>query len=242
MSILIVEDEERVADFIERGLKSEGLTVTVARNGRDGLRLGRERSFEVIVLDLILPDLRGQEVCRELRAAGVHTPILMLTAMDSLEDKVEGLNLGADDYLTKPFAFEELVARIEALRRRRLRFVERPKRLSVGDLVFDREQMTVSRGGIAIELTAKEMAILEVLMRAPGKVFSRARILSSVWGYDSDPLTNVVDVYIARLRKKVDAGGAPELITTVRGYGYKLGGPSSGSDSAAGEEDIAADA
>jgi DNA-binding response OmpR family regulator len=164
-------------------------------------------------------------VCRDLRLRGDRTPILMLTAMDLTEDKVTGLRLGADDYLTKPFAFDELVARIEALMRRARAFEVNPKTVTVGDLTFDREALKVQRSGRAIELTAKELAILELLMTAPGKVLSRARILANVWGYDSDPLTNVVDVYIGRLRRKIDGDDAPPLIDTVRGFGYRLNVP-----------------
>lgn len=178
--------------------------------------------FDLVILDLMLPTMHGLEVCQELRAQGRFVPILMLTAMDSLEDKIEGLRLGADDYLTKPFAFDELIARIEALIRRGQNFNIKPPVLSVGDLSFDRETLAVERGGKAVELTSKELAILELLMSTPGKVFSRERILSNVWGANVDPLTNVVDVYIGKLRKKIDTDENAPLIKTVRGRGYRL--------------------
>ena len=222
MSILIVEDDERVADFLERGLKAEGYAITAARDGASGYDLALSNSFELMILDLMLPMMHGLEVCQELRAKGKFVPILMLTAMDSLEDKVEGLRLGADDYLTKPFAFDELVARVEALIRRGQSFNVKPSVLSVGGLSFDRETLDVRRGGRQVELTSKELAILELLMSTPGKVFSRERILSNVWGASVDPLTNVVDVYIGKLRKKIDGGEDAPLIKTVRGRGYRL--------------------
>lgn len=227
MNVLLVEDERRVADFIERGLKAEGFGVTVARDGQDGLDLGREGEFDVIVLDLMLPKLHGHQVCEQLRHGGVLTPILMLTAMDELDARVKGLKLGADDYLTKPFAFDELLARLEALVRRAGNFERPTERLACGALVFDRESMIVTCGEARLELTAKEIAILDLFLGAPGRVFSRQRILSAVWGYDSDPLTNVVDVYVGRLRRKLGAGPGVPAIETVRGHGYRLDKPQS---------------
>ncbi len=222
MTILLIEDDERIISFLERGLKAEGLGITVARNGPDGFEMGRSDEYALIILDLMLPGMHGKEICQELRANGVRTPILMLTAMDSLEDKVSGLRLGADDYLSKPFAFTELLARIEALLRRSGGYAEKSSVLRVGDLTFDRETLEVRRGDRQIELTAKELALIEFLMSAPGRVMSRARILDAVWGYSTDPLTNVVDVYIRRLRSKIDDGEPVFLIKTVRGYGYKI--------------------
>ncbi|HOW77661.1 MAG TPA: response regulator transcription factor [Candidatus Competibacteraceae bacterium] len=227
MNLLVVEDDPRVADFLARGLRAEGYLITVARTGPEGLELGRSQPFDLILLDLMLPGLSGLEVCQELRARQVLTPILMLTALDTTEDKIKGLRLGADDYLIKPFDVDELLARIEALIRRNRGFTADSRQLVVGDLVFDRETLTVRRGAHPIELTAKELALLELLMSAPGKVFSRERILNRVWGYAEDPLTNVVDVYIRRLRGKIDDGHTLPLIKTLRGIGYKLD-PSAG--------------
>jgi DNA-binding response OmpR family regulator len=227
-SLLVVEDDARVADFLARGLRAEGYRVTPARNGVEAMDLAAAERFDVILLDVMLPGgLDGREVCQRLRMRRDLTPILMLTALDSVEDRVEGLRLGADDYLAKPFAFDELLARVEALIRRGRRFAaEAPRLLTAGDLAFDREALTVTRAGRRIELTAKELALLELLMSAPGRVFSRERILSNVWGLSEDPLTNVVDVYIGRLRRKLEGGeaaaGGASLIVTVRGLGYRL--------------------
>lgn len=220
--LLLVEDDPRVADFLDRGLRAEGFLITRVANGAEALALAADGNFDAILLDLMLPDLDGREVCQRLRAAGDLTPILMLTALDAVEDRVEGLRLGADDYLAKPFAFDELLARIAALVRRSRRFEAAPKRLVVGDLVFDRDTLNVSQGGRHIELTHKELALLELLMSAPSRVFSRERILNNVWGLSEDPLTNVVDVYIGRLRKKLDDGDATSRISTLRGRGYRL--------------------
>lgn len=225
MNVLLVEDEARVADFIDRGLRAENHGVTVAPSGAEGLDLAKTGEFDVIVLDLMLPDMHGYDVCQRLRQEGDHTPILMLTAMDTPEDKVKGLKLGADDYLAKPFDFDELLARIEALHRRAHGFAPSSHLLQVADLVLDRELLEVRRGTETIKLTAKELAILELLMSAPGRVFSRTRILNQVWGYSEDPLTNVVDVYIARLRRKIDTTGREPLFETVRGHGYRLKAP-----------------
>jgi DNA-binding response OmpR family regulator len=222
MNLLIVEDDTRVADFLQRGLRAEGYRISLARDGQEALALAPQGDFSVILLDLMLPKISGIEVCQQLRAMRHATPILMLTAMGSVEDRVAGLRCGADDYLTKPFAFEELLARIEALMRRNTSLTSPAKQLQVADLIFDRETMAVSRAGMDIALTAKELALLELLMSAPNRLFSRERILANVWGSYEDPLTNVVDVYIRRLRSKIDEGFDPPLITTVRGIGYKL--------------------
>jgi DNA-binding response OmpR family regulator len=222
LNVLLVEDEPRVADFIDRGLRAENHGVTVAPNGADGIDLAKTGEFDVIILDLMLPDMHGYDVCKRLRQDGRHTPILMLTAMDAIEDKIKGIKIGADDYLTKPFDFDELLVRIEALVRRTQNFAQSSNVLTVGDLELDRELLDVKRGGEPIKLTAKELAILELLMSSPGKVFSRTRILNQVWGYNEDPLTNVVDVYIARLRRKIDTKGREPLIETLRGHGYRL--------------------
>lgn len=222
MNILLVEDDDRVNEFLTRGLKAEGYSVDVCRDGPSGLDFGRSRRFDVILLDLMLPGMHGFEVCQQLRMAGVNTPLLMLTAMDDVDQRVRGLRLGADDYLTKPFVFSELLARIDALLRRSGESKPKATSLEVGSLTFDRDTLQVRREGKTIELTAKELALLELLMSAPGKVFSRTAILENVWGYSSDPLTNVVDVHISRLRSKIDSGFPTSIIKTVRGFGYKL--------------------
>ena len=222
MNVLLVEDEPRVADFIDRGLRAENHGVTVAPSGAEGIELAKTGEFDVIILDLMLPDMHGYDVCQRLRLEGDHTPILMLTAMDTLEDKIKGLRVGADDYLAKPFDFDELLARMEALVRRSHYFAPTSNVVQVADLMLDRDLLEVKRGGKEIKLTAKELAILELLMGAPGRVFSRTRILNQVWGYSEDPLTNVVDVYIARLRRKIDTPGREPLLETVRGHGYRL--------------------
>ena len=226
MNVLLVEDEPRVADFIDRGLRAENHGVTVAPTGSQGIDLAKTGEFDVVILDLMLPDMHGHDVCQRLRQDGVHTPILMLTAMDAIEDKIKGIKIGADDYLTKPFDFDELLVRMEALVRRAHHFAPSSNILKVADLEFDKELLEVTRAGESIKLTTKELAIIELLMGAPGRVFSRTRILNQVWGYSEDPLTNVIDVYIARLRRKIDTEGRKPLIETVRGHGYRLKAPS----------------
>ena len=221
-SILIVEDDPRVADFLVRGLKAEGFAVQHARTGPDGLDLARRGELALLILDLMLPGINGLELCQTFRAEGGQTPVLMLTAMSTTEDKVNGLRLGADDYLTKPFDFEELLARIEALLRRGRNLRPQVTTLQVADLVLDRERMRVERAGQPITLTAKELAFLELLMSAPGRVYSRERILANVWGTHEDPLTNIVDVYVRRLRMKIDSEHTVQLLQTVRGLGYRL--------------------
>ena len=234
MNILIVEDDRRVADFLERGLRAEGHRVQVARTGPEGLQMATDLAraplpgdgATVMLLDVMLPGMTGLEVCQTLRASGVALPILMLSALGTLEDRVGGLRLGADDYLVKPFAFEELLARIEALARRgRELAAPTPTVRQVADLVLDLDTMRVTRAGQALDLTARELALLELLMSAPGRLYSRERILANVWGVHEDPLTNVVDVYIRRLRSKIDEGQGPSLIHTVRGLGYRLEAP-----------------
>lgn len=222
MNILYVEDERRVADFVARGLTAEGHRVTQAGDGETGLELARGGAFDVVVLDVMLPGMSGRDVCTALRHAGNTVPVLMLTALDSVDDRVEALRLGADDYLGKPFAFDELLARLEALQRRATNWrAGDGRRLRVGALAFDRDTMEVSAAGRRLALTAKELAILELLLRRPGHVLSRERVLSSVWGTNEDPLTNVVDVYVGRLRKKLgDDSGV--VIETVRSHGYRL--------------------
>jgi len=223
MNILIVEDETRVAEFIQRGLKSEGWAVTVAPDGETGLDLLENDSFDVVVLDLMLPGISGQDVCRQIRVRNDPTPVLMLTALGSLEDRVAGLRLGADDYLPKPFKFDELLARIEALMRRASGFENRegrPTVLTVERLSFDTQSLEVKCCDQTIELSTKERDILKLFLANPGKVYSRERILNALWSVSEDPLTNVVDVYVSRLRKKLGSCGS--LINTVRGAGYRL--------------------
>jgi DNA-binding response OmpR family regulator len=221
--VLVVEDNRNISEMIGEYLEGRGFEVDYATDGLDGYRLAVENSYDVLVLDLMLPRLDGMEVCKRLRTeARKSTPVLMLTARDTLDDKLTGLSSGADDYLTKPFAFEELLARIEALLRRGREQQPKAQQLQVADLVLDRERMQVTRGGSAIALTAKELAFLELLMSAPGRVFSRERILSNVWGANEDPLTNIVDVYVRRLRNKIDDGHALPLLKTVRGLGYRI--------------------
>lgn len=223
MRVLLVEDDERIADFVRRGLKAEGYAVELARGGQEAMALGTEGKFQAIILDLGLPDINGLQVCEHWRNHGVDTPILMLTARDTVHDKVTGLRAGADDYMAKPFAFEELLARIEALMRRRGGEVKpESKELRMADLVLNGETHEVRRGEALIDLTPKEFALLECFMRMPGKVLSRTRILEQVWGYSADPLTNVVDVYIRQLRRKIDDDHVVKLLKTVRGFGYKL--------------------
>ncbi|WP_347986249.1 response regulator transcription factor [Methylomonas sp. AM2-LC] len=221
--ILLVEDDDRIVSFVTRGLKAEGFTVEHAGSGKAGIAMGAEADFRVIVLDLGLPDMNGKQVCESLRDLGVNTPLLMLTARDSIQDKVTGLRSGADDYMTKPFAFEELLARIEVLMRRgTINNEQDVKELILADLVLNIETHEVKRGDVQIELTAKEFALLECFMRMQGKLLSRTRILEWVWGYSADPLTNIVDVYVRQLRRKIDEEYELKLLKTVRGYGYKL--------------------
>jgi len=231
MNILIVEDDQRVADFLERGLKAEGYRIRVAATGTDGLAACRDLWDEqtqtgirgLVLLDLMLPGINGLDLCQTLRASHINLPILMLTALGRIEDRVAGLRMGADDYLVKPFGFEELLARIEALLRRGPLIAEPSGAvLKVGNLELDRSRFSLHRAGEEIRLTTKELALLELLMSAPGRVFSRQRILTNVWGIDEDPLTNVVDVYIRRLRSKVDEPFGTAIIETVRGVGYRI--------------------
>lgn len=223
LRILLVEDDKRISDFVERGLKAEGYAVEVARCGQDAIDITSDGQFQAIILDLGLPDINGREVCERLRKLGLDTPILMLTARDAVQDKVTGLRSGADDYMTKPFAFEELLARIEVLVRRRSGEIKLDsKELQLSDLQLNVDTHEVKRGDTVIDLTPKEFALLECFMRMPGKVLSRTRILEQVWGYSADPLTNVVDVYIRQLRRKIDDDFELKLLKTVRGYGYKM--------------------
>ena len=224
MRILVVEDERRLALLLRRVLLEERHTVDVAGDGGQGLDLASRDTYDLVILDLMLPGRDGLEVCRELRAAGVKAPVLMLTARAAVEDRVAGLNAGADDYLVKPFAMEELLARVNALSRRRGRDLDASLELRVGDLTLDLVRHQARRGARAIELTAKEFALLEYLMRHPGQALTRTQITDHVWCYDLEALSNVVDIYIHYLRDKVDRGFPHPLIRTVRGVGYKIEG------------------
>lgn len=223
MQILLVEDDERITRFIKRGLEAEHYQVDIAPSGAEAIHMASGPAYQVIILDLILPDLGGVEVCKRLREEKVNTPILMLTAKDTLQDKVHGLEVGADDYMTKPFAFEELLARIKSLLRRSP-YQEAGVEIKVGDLVMSPDRHEVKRADKVISLTNREFSLLECLMRHPGKVLRRTFILEQVWGYHYDTLTNVVDVYVRHLRKKLDQGYSKKLIHTVRDVGYKIEG------------------
>ena len=220
MRILLVEDEEKVSRFVVRGLTEESFAVDNASDGRTGLELATTYNYDLIVLDLMLPELNGTELLRRIRLRDHRVPILMLTARDAVSDKVEHLEAGADDYLTKPFAFAELLARIKALLRRRS--VDRPNVLRVADLEVDRLSQQVRRASRRIELTAKEYGLLEYLMANTGRVLSRTMIIDHVWDQSFDGATNIVDVYVRHLRSKVDDGHDTRLIRTVRGVGYKI--------------------
>jgi DNA-binding response OmpR family regulator len=222
MHILVVEDEQRLAYLLRRVLLEERHTVDLAYDGSSGLDLALSDSYDVVTLDLMLPGIDGMEICRQMRAERIMTPVLMLTARGAVEDRVTGLNVGADDYLTKPFAMEEFLARVNALLRRRDRQFDEMPRLAVNDLTLDLVRHEARRAGRVIELTAKEFALLEYLMRHPGQALSRTQIVDAVWRYDMEALSNVVDIYIHYLRDKVDQGFGRPLIKTVRGVGYKI--------------------
>jgi DNA-binding response OmpR family regulator len=222
--ILVVEDERRLAALLRRVLLEERHTVDLALDGEKGLLLATSGTYNVVILDVMLPGVDGIEICHQMRNQGVMSPVLMLTARGAVEDRVHGLNAGADDYLTKPFAMEELLARINALLRRRDRPLEMEAQLCVGDLKLDLVRHEAQRAGHIIELTAKEFALLEYLMRHPGQVLTRTQIIDDVWSYDSEALSNVVDIYIHYLRDKIDRGFPRSLIKTVRSVGYKIEG------------------
>ena len=221
MKVLVVEDDRRIASFLERGLAAEGYQVSVENDGRDGLERARQDDFELIILDRMLPYVDGLEITRLLREERRPAMILMLTAKDSLADKIEGLKGGADDYLTKPFAFDELLARLVAFRRRRSE-IDHESQLVIGPLSLDPQSRRVSRDGEPISLTVREFDLLRYLMSNPDKVVSRQRLLNSVWEYGYDPGTKIVDVYVRYLRAKIDTEGTPSLIQTVRGVGYMM--------------------
>jgi DNA-binding response OmpR family regulator len=221
MQVLLVEDDPRVSRLVDRGLTEAGHRVTVASDGAEGLAHAAGSGYDLIVLDVLLPALDGLEVCRRLRQQRVRTPILMLTARDAVPDRVAGLDAGADDYLVKPFALDELLARVRALSRRGANHAE-DELLRVGDLTLDPARHEARRDGQPIELTAKEFGLLEYLMRNAGQVLTKAQITDHVWGYDSAATSNVVEIYVHYLRDKVDRGFSRPLIRTVRGVGYTI--------------------
>ncbi len=222
MKILIIEDEHKIANSIKKGLEQELYAVDVAYNGNDGYDLAVSEDYDLIILDLLLPGIDGIAICKKLRNEEIHTPILLLTAKGQINDKVEGLNAGADDYLVKPFAFEELLARIKALTRR-------PRKnlgsvLSVSDLTLNTLTYEVKRGNIQIKLSSREFSLLEYLMRHPNQILTKDQIINHVWNYEADILPNTVEVYIGYLRNKIDKPfkNSPLLLKTVRGFGYKI--------------------
>ena len=221
MRVLVVEDDATIADFVEKGLREAGFAVDVASDGQQGLEQALEGPHDAAIVDVMLPRMDGLALIDALRARGVRTPVLILSAKRSVDDRVRGLQAGGDDYLTKPFAFAELLARVQALIRRATGAAE-PTRLTAGDLTLDLLTRKVHRGGQAIELRPREFALLEYLMRNTGKVVSKTMILSHVWGYNFDPNTNVVDVLVSRLRDRIDKPFEHKLVHTVRGVGYSL--------------------
>ena len=220
MRILVIEDEKKVAGFIKKGLEEEGYAIDVAFDGREGLLMALDGVHDLIILDINLPKLDGLGVLHEFRKSRGTTPVLLLTVRAAIEDKVRGLDTGADDYLTKPFSFQELLARIRALLRRRLE--AGPPLRQVADLTLDPGRRVVFRGTEKIDLSTKEFALLDYFMRNPGRVLTRTMIAEHVWDYDFDPMSNIIDVYVTYLRKKIDAGREPKLIHTKRGAGYVL--------------------
>ncbi len=223
MRVLVIEDDPTVGTFVKRGLEEQLCQVDLVASGDEGQRLAEVGSYDVIVLDMRLPGKSGMEVLRDLRGRGFEKPVLVLTAQDAVDAKVDALRAGADDYVTKPFALEELLARVEALARRPVALAL--PELRVADLVLDRATRMVHRSGAQVELTPKEYTVLEYLMRHPGRVMSRTLITEYAWGYHFDPGTNIVDVVINHLRKKIDAGRTQKLISTVRGVGYAIRDP-----------------
>jgi DNA-binding response OmpR family regulator len=220
MQVLVVEDERRMADLLRQGLEEEGHSVILAANGRDGLAMAESHAFDAIVLDVMLPGLDGFSVARRLRGARNQTPILMLTARDASEDVVAGLNLGADDYLVKPFSFDVLLARLRAVSRRGP--ISQPVVLQVADLALNAASREVTRNGRRIALTRTEYSLLELLMKRAGRVVTRENLIEAIWGFDSDVRGNTLDAFIRLLRDKVDTEGDAKLIHTVRGVGYAI--------------------
>ena len=220
MRVLLVEDEPRIAGFIAKGLRERAYAVDVARDGEEALYYAGVNEYDLVILDVMLPIKDGYAICRELRGSGFRSPILMLTARDAVDDRVAGLDSGADDYLTKPFDFKELLARLRALSRRSTEI--RPEVIQVADLTLNPENHAISRAGRSISVTAKEYALLEFLMLNQDRVVNREQIAQHVWDENFDPFSNIIDVYVRRLRTKIDAGFAEPLIHTRRGEGYIL--------------------
>lgn len=223
MRILIVEDERKIALALKKGLMQESFAVDVAYDGDEGLSFALDEQYDVMILDRMLPGMDGLAICKELRAKKITTPILLLTAKDKIADRVDGLNAGADDYLVKPFALEELLARIRSLLRRPSQLLG--DKLQLADITLDTQTFEVMRAGTPITLTSKEFALLEYLLRHPGRIITKETIMAHVWDYDADILPNTVEVYLGYLRAKVDKAfpEKPPLIHTVRGFGYKIG-------------------
>ncbi len=219
MNILLIEDEEKVARFIQKGLEGEQFSVTVAHEGKKGEQEARSGKYDLLILDVLLPEKNGFEILKSLRKERNEIPVLMLTARSTTEDIVRGLDIGADDYLTKPFAFDELLARVRSLLRRN---ALASTTLTLGDLSLDTVSRVATRGGNPIELTSREYALLDFLMRNPNTPFSRQQLAEKVWGYKFDPGTNIIDVYVNHLRKKIDLNSPKKLLHTIRGKGYAL--------------------
>jgi two-component system, OmpR family, response regulator len=220
VKVLVIEDEKKIASFVQKGLEAEGFVVDVCLDGNTGFALATSRPYDALVLDIMLPGRDGLSILRNLRERKMALPVILLTARSELNERLEGLNLGADDYLTKPFYIQELVARLHAVARRATGNTQ--SLLTVADLTMNLLTRKVSRGGEPVDLTAREFALLEHLMRSPGRVLTRGQICEQVWSYHFDPETNLVDVYIQRLRKKVDSEAEQKLLETVRGVGYRI--------------------
>ena len=236
MRILLAEDDRQLRDSIARGLREASYAVDDAPDGGKAVFLAAVNEYDAIILDVVLPVRDGIDVCREIRRRGIHAPVLMLTARDTVDDKIKGLDAGADDYLTKPFDFGELLARLRALVRRRGDVL--PDQLTVADLVVDTQRHSARRGRRDIVLTAKEYSLLEHLVRNAGRIVTRTEINAHVWDDNHDPFSNLIDVYVSRLRRKIDGGERIALISTRRGVGYMLSAPTSGSSSVASTRDV----
>lgn len=222
MNVLLIEDESKVANFIEKGLIENGFNVTVSYDGNTGRRMAKQQDFDAIILDVMLPYINGFEICKELRSEKIYTPVLILSALGTIDDKIEGFEKGADDYLVKPFHFKELLLRLNALTRRKNANIFEEPLLEFGDILLDREQKIAKRNNKEIPLTAKEYALLELFLLNTNKVLSRSFIIERIWGNDYDSSSNLVDVYINYLRNKIDKGFDNKMLHTVVGMGYTL--------------------